>query len=376
MHIETEKNLKGTVLPILDRLHKEIKNKTKELKSGALKSSKALDKARAITQKHIELLGQYAAVHDSAAGNKVDAGNDPYVLRRGINHRLNKQILEENNSRKDTIEVQNSFQQFEAHVIQTVQNAMASFFQFMGGQSDRQRAMYGDIVGSAQNIPLDYEWTGFVKRNDAVMIDPEAPPRAMSNITFPNQDHASTKPVIEGTLERKSRALIRGYNNGYYVVSPGRYLHEFKDNDDFHKDPTPELSLYLPDCVIGAIDGVKFNVKGKDVSGGKVGSALQTTHELQFKAHTPNDAEKWWRVIKDSMNGAGAEKISPVSPISRTNTTASSVTATSPVASRNVSGAQPPIEEKQPAEVASTPGVSRSGSHYHTSPGGTGVDKI
>src|SRR5271170_8358036 len=68
MHLETSKNLTGSVLPILERLHTEIKNKTKELSSGAAKGSKAVDKARNESQKHIELLGQYTAMVDSTGG--------------------------------------------------------------------------------------------------------------------------------------------------------------------------------------------------------------------------------------------------------------------------------------------------------------------
>lgn len=382
MYIELDKNLKGQVLPILERLHKEIKNKTKELKSGATKGGKAVDKARSVTQKHIELLGQHAAAYSSASNNKIEPQLDPYVLRRGINHRLNKQVIEENNSRNDTIAVQNSFSAFEAHVLQTVQLALNTFFQFMGGQLDQQRALYGDIITNAQNIPLDYEWNLFVKRNDGILIDPEAPPRSFSNISFPNQEHASTKPLIEGTLERKSRAIIKGFSTGYFVVTPARYLHEFKDNDDFTKDPSPELSLYLPDCVIGAIDGTKFHVKGKDISNGKVGNAFSTTSEFQFKAHTPNDAEKWWRVIKDAT-AAVAPVSSPVAetvPPINTNVGGASATGTpvsgTPAASRNVSATQPPIDKEvavAPGAADVSPGVKRSASHYHTSPGGTGV---
>lgn len=57
-HAETAKAIKGTVLPMLDRLHSEIKNKTKELSKGAGKGGKQVDKARQASQKHIELLGQ------------------------------------------------------------------------------------------------------------------------------------------------------------------------------------------------------------------------------------------------------------------------------------------------------------------------------
>lgn len=408
MYLETEQNLKGSVLPSLERLHKEIKNKSKELKNGASKGAKAVEKARQATQKHIELLGHHSASHDAIARNKIETHHDPYILRRGINHRLNKQIAEENNHRNDILAIQNSFAQFEAHVLETIQVAMEQFVLFMGGQLDNQRAMYTDILGTAQRIPADFEWMNFCVSNDAKLVNPDSPPRSFSSITFPNMDHRSTQALIEGSLERRSRAVIKGYSTGYYVVTPARYLHEFKDNDDFRKDPTPELSLYLPDCVIGAIDGVKFNVKGKDVSSGKVGNAFHTTTELSFKAHSANDAEKWWNVIKNCTRGSvlatsavASPVASPVSPVA-TSPTAANPAATIPAGSS--SQAQPPVyaENEKAAAVASssaapaasaetsvdakdhaaatspTAGLNRStssGSHFYGSPGGSAMQE-
>jgi hypothetical protein len=399
MYLETEQNLKGTVLPTLERLHKEIKSKTKELQSGAVKGAKAVEKARQATQKHIELLGHHTASHDAVAKNKIETQYDPYVLRRGINHRLNKQVTEENNHRNDILAIQNSFAEFEAHVLQTIQGALEQFFQFMGGQLDRQRAMYADILGTAQRIPADFEWMNFCVSNDSKLVNPDSPPRSFSSITFPNMDHRSTHPLIEGSLQRRSRAVIKGYSTGYYVVTPARYLHEFKDTDDFRKDPTPELSLYLPDCIVGAIDGAKFNVKGKDVSSGKVGNAFHATTELSFKAHSANDAEKWWTVIKDCTRGtalatpavSSITATSPISPVA-TSPAATSPAATSPAG--NSSQAQPPVyAEKEKAAAAAetsvdakdhaaapspTAGLGRStstASHFHGSPGGSAVQE-
>jgi hypothetical protein len=399
MYLDGEKNIKNGVLPTLERLHKEIKNKSKELSSGASKGAKAVEKARGLTQKHIELLGQNSASFDAAASNKIEQHHDPYLLKRGINHRLNNQVNEENNHRQDILAVQNSFQQFEAHLLQTIQGSLEQFHQHMGGQIERQRGMYADILGTAQRIPPDFEWVNFCVRNDATLVNPDSPPRSFSSITFPNMEHRATQPLIEGSLERRSRAVLKGYSTGYYVVTPARYLHEFKDNDDFRRDPSPELSLYLPDCIVGAIDGVKFNVKGKDVSSGKIGNAFHTNTELSFKAHTANDAEKWWSVIKEATRG----------PVAAATSTLASPVATSPAAtaspSRNVSGqSQPPnyaekeMEKAQPtsqsavpsstdvkdAAAASpvaaspTPGISRTAStasHFHTSPGGSAVEK-
>lgn len=157
MHFETSKNLDGTVLPMLQRLHQEIKNKDKELEKGAGKGSRAVEKARNESQKYIELLGTHTANFDSAGG-KNTAHSDPYVIQRGVNHRLNKQLIEENNNRGDIIAVQDNFKQFEAHVVAQVQATINSFQQFMASQADRQKAIYGDVARTAANIPHDFEW--------------------------------------------------------------------------------------------------------------------------------------------------------------------------------------------------------------------------
>ncbi|KAF2716823.1 PH domain protein [Polychaeton citri CBS 116435] len=294
-HEQTAKTLKGTVLPIFERLHSEIKSKQKELSKGVGKQSKAVDKARATSQKHIELLGSHTSTFDAAGGN-VKAADDPYIVQRQIYHRLNKQILEENNSRDDLLSVQNNFSQFEAHVVATVQSGMTSFIQVVQQQQDQTRNMYGDILANAQKIPQNFEWQGFVKRNNNVLIDPSAPKRSIENISFPNQNHRATQPLIAGSLERKGK-MLKSYNSSFYVVTPSKYLHEFKTDDDFAKDPEPENSLYLPDCLVGAVDGVKFNVSGKDSSKGALGSKFSMKHEFAFRAHTPADAQKWHQVI-------------------------------------------------------------------------------
>ncbi|EME49122.1 hypothetical protein DOTSEDRAFT_67999 [Dothistroma septosporum NZE10] len=292
---ETAKTLKGSVLPIFERLHTELKNKTKELTKGAGKGSKAVDKSRNTSQKHIELLGQHTAAFDSHGGH-VKADNDPYILQRQVYHRLNKQVQEENNNRDDMIAVQNSFSQFEAHIIQTIQNGIAQFNQVAANQAEQTRTMYGDILANTQRIPPDFEWNGFVQRNANVLIDPSGSKRTVENIGFANQDHSATKPLIAGSLERKS-GLLKKYDTSFYVVTPSKYLHEYKTDDDFAKDPTPENSLYLPDCLIGAVDGVKFNVRGKDASGSSIANKMARSHEFAFKAHTASDAQKWHTVI-------------------------------------------------------------------------------
>lgn len=337
LHLETEKLLKTNVLPVIEKLKGEIKAKSKQLKSGSTKASKSLSKARENTQKHIEMLGQYAAAFDSSSKNKIEGAHDPYLLCRGVYHRLNKQITEENSNLKEVLAIQNTFQQFEAHVIETVQNALNQFVQCMSAQSDRQRAIYAEIAGNAQQIPPDYEWANFYERNDAALINPNTPPRTIATTQFPNQEHRATKPQVSGLLDRKSRAVVKGYSTGFYVITPAGYLHGFKDNNttDYEQDPVPDISLYLPECTVGGFEGLKFSIKGKDVSGGKVGNAFQVTTDLNFKAPTMNDAETWSNVISSTAltrSGGGSGRGSGGG-------SGAGSQPTSPSVSRNVSGA-------------------------------------
>lgn len=361
-HYESAKQLKASVLPIFERLHTEIKNKSKELVKGAGKGSKAVDKARAHTQKHIELLGQHTAVFDSSGG-KMTAADDPYVLRRGILHRLHKQVQEENNNRQDLISVQNSFAQFEAHVIQTIQHGMGQFMQVVNTQAEHTKNMYGEMVGTAQRVPLDFEWNGFVERNNTILIDPNSPARTVANIHFPNQDHRSTQPLIAGALERKGK-IMRSYDTNYYVVTPSKFLHEFKTDDDFAKDPVPEMSLYLPDCVVGAVNGQKFNVKGKDVSKGKLGNSLSMNRELAFKANTPQAAAQWWDIIRQAagtVSAEPAESSTPTSPVAANSSPGDSVGETkqpSPLQTQGLGekpGVASPATTNGPTPVSAAP---------------------
>jgi len=202
------------------------------------------------------------------------------------------------------------------------------------------------MVATAQRVPPDFEWEGFIRRYNGILLDPNAAERNINNVSFPNQDHRATVPLISGSLERKGK-LLKRYDTGFYVITPSKYLHEFKTDDDFAKDPVPENSLFLPDCVVGALDGTKFAVKGKDISKSKIGINLSTTHEYSFKAHTAADAAQWYEIIRQAAGQVTAELLP------------SSSTPTSPVSPQTAEGekfgAIAPTSAPAPAPVVSQP---------------------
>jgi uncharacterized glyoxalase superfamily metalloenzyme YdcJ len=82
----------------------------------------------------------------------MKAADDPYILQRQVYHRLNKQVQEENNSRDDIIAVQNNFAQFEAHVVQTIQQGITQLNQVLSNQAEQTRTMLGDVSGNVSPL--------------------------------------------------------------------------------------------------------------------------------------------------------------------------------------------------------------------------------
>ncbi|KAJ5358421.1 uncharacterized protein N7496_010834 [Penicillium cataractarum] len=291
-------NLNDSVLPMLERLLKEIKSEAKQLKAHRSNGPHLIEKAWRATQKHIILLAKSTRSYDAGTKHKIEQSHDPYLLRQGVDSRLHEQAMKEMNDQQENQEIQESFLWFEMHILQTVQCVLAKFFQFMGGQLDHLHAMYGDILGTAQLIRPDLEWLKFVERKNASPLNPEALERSSVYTTFPNKDHRATKPIIEGNLICQSHGINE---DGYYVVTRAGYLYGFGRENNLNQRLAPNLSLYLPNCSIGSVDDVEFNVRGVDLSSRNPVNPFYTTYEFIFKAQSADEAEKWHSAMDEAI---------------------------------------------------------------------------
>ncbi|RVD86388.1 uncharacterized protein DFL_004667 [Arthrobotrys flagrans] len=355
--LETEKALRGQLLPTLNRLHSEIKNKHKELTSGAAKGAKAVEKARGLTQKQIEHLGTNTANFDSVGG-RIEPTQDPYIIQRSVQHHLHKQILEENAHKKDLLDVQNNFLVFEKHVLETLRGAFSQFFQIVSGQTDKNRQFYADINANFQNIPDEFEWTNFTVRSAEVLIDPTTPNRSLEAIKFPNQNHRSSQPLINGLLNRKGK-IMKSYDSYHYAVTPAGYLHEFSKNNDFKENPEPDLSLYLSECVIGAPPAAgeaKFIVAGKDANKNQ---HLTGKHEFAFKAGGHDEAMKWYTIIEQFTTGKLTRQNSIASTKSPVSDPTSPVVVGETIPEEKPAVAKPAVDEKPAAPPIDTKAAAK-----------------
>lgn len=340
--IETEAQFKQAVFPQLNTLKGDIEKHLKGLKGPGLKTQKEVEKARSSTQKFIELLGQHVSSFGTGRLEKPKNDLDPYVIKREVLASLNEQVIRENSQADSIISTQNNFQTLERHIVQVIQQSVYIVHQTVCDYSSAQIETFQSISDQFQGIQPDHEWNNFVSNSNGVLIPEDAEKRDLSNLTFTNADHESTVPIIEGILQRKS-ALVKQYNSGYFVLTPTKFLHQFK-SQDATLDPLPEFSLYLPDCSLGkaatqSSGKYKFVITGKEK-----GTLIAKKHAFAFKASTYGEMVAWHEALAKAVGVSedSTESVtSPVveSPVSETATpvvsspVAENATTTAPVAS-------------------------------------------
>lgn len=302
--VETEKSLKTAVLPELHTLKSEIEKHVKGLKSNGVKQSKDIEKAKATTLQTIELLGQHASSFSitSGGGHRHDWKYDPYVLYRKTLCAIDDQLTKENTQIDSIVFAEKSIETLERHIVQVIQQATHLFEQIQAAYLNTALSSYSGIAQAFSQIPPESEWSKFVSKNSNILMPYDRPHRNIANIQFNNDNHPSTKPILEGVLLRKEGKILKSYSSGHYVLTPSLYLLQYSSNN-YVKDPEPEFAIFMPDTTIGALSikegKYKFTVQAKD--GTKTVGLGTKTYTL--KANSVSEINQWYEALSTAASG-------------------------------------------------------------------------
>ncbi|CAN6659654.1 hypothetical protein TRVA0_031S01618 [Trichomonascus vanleenenianus] len=315
--LEVEKSLKSSVGPQLETLKGDIEKHMKGLKSSSVKGLKEVEKAKAATQKQVENLGHYAS--SASGGHKVDAKNDPYVLHRSTLSTVEDLLTKENTQLDAVQSSQKNFQTLERHIVQVIQQTMGVLKDVQHDWSSLHMEAFDSISASFNNIQEDHEWELFTEKQGANLVPGSQTKRDISGITFANDGHESTVPLMEGILQRKGK-ISRSYDSSYFVLTQARWLHAFKSRDHV-QDPNPEWSMYIPEASLGPASTpdsgkAKFQISGKTASKTTLGS-----HSYTFKAATFDEMSQWYDALRQATGittttTGGSLSSPPTSPTS------------------------------------------------------------
>ena len=147
-----------------------------------------------------------------------------------------------------------------------------------------------------KSVQPNTEWIAFAARSDH-LLDPETPLRNPEHINYPGKDDPSVIAINTGMLDRKKR-FTKSYSEGFYVLTAAGYLHEHTSSD-VTKHPEPRLSIFLPNCTLGAPTGVHARSHKFSITLGKgKGITLGRSDGYTLRARSHDELMEWWNDCK------------------------------------------------------------------------------
>ncbi|EKM58451.1 uncharacterized protein PHACADRAFT_252780 [Phanerochaete carnosa HHB-10118-sp] len=310
-HANLGRTIDGSIVQHLQKLKVEIKAHIRNIQNDTGKLATSVAKERELSAKFIGDLGTNISILKNTPMS-VTAKTDPYVANQLVYRQLVKQVHTENALQKSLLLTQSSSALFESSLIQALQSAWATYEEWRSRMDSSIQDIWKTLERSMGALAPDREWIAFAAREDH-LIDPETPLRDVENIHYPSKDDPSVLPVHTGLIERKKR-YTRTYREGYYVLTPAGFLHEYTSSDPALADK-PVFSLFLPLCTLGppsapSVPSHKFHIEGrKDGTGSvKTGSFKNLAGSLTgrkgsgpawtFRGRSHDDMMEWWNDIR------------------------------------------------------------------------------
>ncbi|KAK6907604.1 cytoplasmic protein [Kwoniella mangroviensis CBS 8886] len=264
-HSSLARTIESSIVQHLQKLRAEIKAHIKNVQNDTGKLATSVAKERELSTRAIADL-QRAIGAVTHTPMQVSAKEDPFAVNQAVHKQLQRQVNEENALQKSIIIMQQNSAHFEEGIVRSIQSAWATFDEWQTRMSSSVQETWRHLgVNMAQLMP-DREWVSFAARSDH-LLDPETPLRNPEMIDYPGKTDPAVTPVHTGLLERKKR-FTKTYKEGFYVLTPAGYLHEYASSD-----PTtathPVWSLFLPACTLGPPSSAttakshKFHIEGR-----------------------------------------------------------------------------------------------------------------
>jgi len=306
-HANLAKTVEGSIVQHLQKLRSEIKAHVRNVQQDTGKLANSVAKEREMSTKMISDLARSITLLKNTPMS-VTAKEDPYTVNQGVFRQLQRQVNEENALQKSIIIMQQNSAHFEEGIVRSIQSAWQTFDEWSSRMSAQVQETWVGLGGQMRSLQPNAEWIAFAARSDH-LLDPDTPLRNPETIDYPGKDDPSVIPVHQGILERKKR-FTKTYKESFYVLTPAGYLHEHGSSDPT-RHPNPELSLFLPECTLGAPSTMaakshKFHIEGRKVSGGQsaiankgfAGLGMGREHAYTFRARSHDEMMEWWNDIK------------------------------------------------------------------------------
>ncbi|KAH3666375.1 hypothetical protein OGAPHI_003554 [Ogataea philodendri] len=310
---QTESLFKVQLIPQLKELLTLLVNKEKDFRTQWHKREKEFRSTLQATRKELEHFELSINKFDNLQEEqRPDFRHDPYLNRKMLCSQAEIQLSAERDFSNFVQKSESDLHLLEVHIMEGLKQVFSSFSAFLIKFHDYYSQELSVLSNYIQAIPNELEWERFEKTyrkrlhgtSDAAIpqnFNSQLPAqskgrRSLETIQFPNQDHFSTAPILEGVLSRKDSKFSSKLAAHYYVITKSKLFYEFPSRMSSELQPT--LVLFLPDCSLKDISegsAMRFKLQGKDMSS----SFLKTSRTLTLQASSEDDFKTWFNVISE-----------------------------------------------------------------------------
>lgn len=299
-HANLAKTVEGSIVQHLQKLRAEIKAHLRNVQQDTGKLANSVARERELSTKMISDLARSITLLKNTPMS-VSAREDPYEANQAVALQLQRQVNEENALQKSIIIMQQNSAHFEEGIVRSIQSAWQTFDEWSGRMSAQVQDTWLGLGVHMRSLEPNTEWIAFASRSDH-LLDPDTPLRNPETIDYPGKEDPSVIPIAQGILERKKR-FTKSYKESFYVLTPAGYLHEHHSSD-VARNPIPVLSLFLPECTLGAPSTAaaqthKFHIEGRKLGGAQSGGfSIGREYAYTFRARSHDELMEWWNDIK------------------------------------------------------------------------------
>ncbi|WFD20614.1 hypothetical protein MCAP1_002863 [Malassezia caprae] len=295
-HANLAKTVEGSIVQHLHKLKAEIKAHIRNVQQDTGRLANSVAREREVSTKMISDLARSITLLKNTPMS-VSPREDPYSANQAVALQLQRQVNEENALQKSIIIMQQNSAHFEEGIVRSIQSAWQTFDEWSGRMSAQVQDTWLGLGVHMRSLEPNAEWIAFASRSDH-LLDPDTPLRNIETIDYPGKEDPSVIPVHQGILERKKR-FTNAYKESYYVLTPAGYLHEHASSDTTRHN-VPELSLFLPECTLGAPSTAaasthKFHIEGRT---GQQSGVFGSNVAYTFRARSHDELMEWWNDIK------------------------------------------------------------------------------
>ncbi|KAJ3162415.1 hypothetical protein HDU86_004895 [Geranomyces michiganensis] len=315
--------LETHVVPNLRALLVDLRRKAADSDKEWVSLDRELGRDKDLYVKLAAQLKSALARHYGEASDTSDKDPtiDPWAANISLKRHIATCVLKQDHYRAVLLAQQEHFATFEATIVQTLRVTLSAFFDWQKKDLDASQDIFKKLKATLHTLDAGKDWESFRVRHADRIIEKDLPTLKETDIDYEGRQDALIALHKEGMLLRKDTGMKFGFRKQWketlVVVTSANYLHALPPT--FSQSATslsssslgegeetgpskndPELSLYLPDCVVGPL---MMNEKEPEefVVQQKAGGMFGGEKKHKFKGADMDQSAMWWAYLSERV---------------------------------------------------------------------------